>query len=196
MSPQGTRRRGSALEAAIFEAALEALGTLGRANLTMEAVAGRAQTGKATLYRRWTSLDELLRDALAHALPDPDAVPLHDNVRDDLVGLLMCYASVVEASHGTAFQALKEKTAGESGRPGLLHDVVHQRIVTPVKIRLADALRRGVERGEVRADILVEKLAQMGPAMIMYECLTGSEEISEKYVISLVDEVLMPALRP
>src|SRR4051794_22556600 len=90
MTP-ATRRRGDALEKAIFDAVFEQLSAVGYAKLTMEGIAAAAQTGKAALYRRWTTKDDLLRDALEHALPVPSEIPEHDNVRDDLLALLRCY---------------------------------------------------------------------------------------------------------
>ncbi|MEV7028182.1 TetR family transcriptional regulator, partial [Kitasatospora sp. NPDC093558] len=57
------RRRGEVLESAIFGATLQQLVTDGYARLTMEGVAAAAQTGKAALYRRWSSKEELVKDA-------------------------------------------------------------------------------------------------------------------------------------
>ncbi|TDD64977.1 TetR family transcriptional regulator, partial [Actinomadura rubrisoli] len=65
----GTRRRGGDLEAAIYEAVFAQLEAVGYRRLTMEGVAAAARTGKAALYRRWPSKDELVTDALKHVLP-------------------------------------------------------------------------------------------------------------------------------
>jgi len=48
-----TRRRGAELEAALLDAAWDELQAVGYAGLTMEAVADRAGTSRAVLYRRW-----------------------------------------------------------------------------------------------------------------------------------------------
>ena len=50
MTP-ATRRRGTALEAALLEAAWDELSEVGYAALTMEGVAARARTSRAVLYR-------------------------------------------------------------------------------------------------------------------------------------------------
>ncbi|CAM5724390.1 hypothetical protein SVIOM342S_03175 [Streptomyces violaceorubidus] len=70
-----SRRRGAVLERAILEAALDQLGTVGWNGLTMEGVAAGAQTGKAAVYRRWPSKEDLVADALRSGLPDFDTVP-------------------------------------------------------------------------------------------------------------------------
>jgi hypothetical protein len=48
-----TRRRGDALEHALLDAAWDELQAVGYAGLTIEAVADRAGTSRAVLYRRW-----------------------------------------------------------------------------------------------------------------------------------------------
>ncbi|HEX6011866.1 MAG TPA: helix-turn-helix domain-containing protein, partial [Geminicoccaceae bacterium] len=67
---------------------LDQLQAVGYVGLTMEGVAAGAHTGKAALYRRWPRKEDLVVDALEHALPSPTDLPDHGNVRDDLLDLL------------------------------------------------------------------------------------------------------------
>lgn len=75
------RRRGAVLERAILDAALEQLSTVGWNGLTMEGVAARAQTGKAAVYRRWPSKEDLVADALKAGLPSLTEAPDLGSVR-------------------------------------------------------------------------------------------------------------------
>src|SRR5438093_6245104 len=52
--------------------------------LTMEGVAAGAQTGKAAVYRRWPSKEDLVADALEAGLPRFEEVPDLGSVREDL----------------------------------------------------------------------------------------------------------------
>src|SRR5882757_7053536 len=63
------RRRGAQLDDAIYQACIDELQENGYLGLTMDKIAARARTGKATLYRRWPSKVELVADALQHSLP-------------------------------------------------------------------------------------------------------------------------------
>jgi AcrR family transcriptional regulator len=189
MNAPATRRRGSALEKAIFDAVFEQLNAVGYSRLTMEGVAAAAQTGKASLYRRWATKDDLLRDALEHALPSPAEIPAHDNVRDDLLALMRCYRDVTDITRGTVFQVLKIE-AGESSF--LLHTVVRERIVGPLRQMIFDALQRGAERGEVRPEAATWQVARVGPAMVMYHCLTESKDVPDDLLVSIVDDILVP----
>ncbi|MCW2938985.1 MAG: TetR family transcriptional regulator [Actinomycetia bacterium] len=188
MTP-ATRRRGTELEQAIFDAVFEQLGAVGYARLTMEGVAASAHTGKAALYRRWASREDLLRDALEHALPAPAEVPQHGNIHDDLLELLRCYRDVTEVTKGAVFKLLK--IDGEDGYV-LLHSVVRERVVAPLRQMILDALRRGAERGDVRPEAATRQVAHVGPAMVMYHCLTESADLPDEMLISIVDEILMP----
>src|SRR5215467_4565735 len=81
-----SRRRGQDLEKAIFKATLWELAEYGYGGITMEGVANRAHTGKAALYRRWSSKDDLIVDALDSELSiKRDEPPDTGSVRDDML---------------------------------------------------------------------------------------------------------------
>src|SRR5438445_2508913 len=66
-SSSRSRRRGEVLERALYEATLAELAEVGYGGLTMEGIAARAHTGKAALYRRWCSKQDLVHAALVYA---------------------------------------------------------------------------------------------------------------------------------
>ena len=59
------RPRNASVDAAIIQAALEMLDEVGLQAVSMDGVAARAGVGKATIYRRWDSREDLLIDAVA-----------------------------------------------------------------------------------------------------------------------------------
>ena len=76
------RPRSERSHLAIVKAALELLVEVGYQRLTMEQVQRRAGVGKATIYRRWTSKAELVKDAIQHfsaELPLPDTGSLAED---------------------------------------------------------------------------------------------------------------------
>lgn len=193
MTP-GTRRRGSDLEAAIFKAVLDQLRAVGYAKLSMEGVAAAAQTGKAALYRRWSSKEELVRDTLLHVLPSPADLPWHDSVRDDLLEMLGCWAEVVTVSHGTVLEVLK---TDEGGGLDLLKSTIRGMVTGPLRVLILQALQRGVERGEVRPEAATPLIARVGSAMITAYCLdTSASAVPKDYIEQVVDEIVMPLVTP
>ena len=84
-----TRRRGEALEAALLDAAWDELQAAGYQAMTMEAVADRAGTSRAVLYRRWPKKAELVVAALRRHRPMLSGeVPDTGSLRGDVVALL------------------------------------------------------------------------------------------------------------
>src|SRR5579875_3696618 len=65
------RRRGAELEDAILSAAFAELVEVGYTAFSVEGVAARAGTGKASIYRRWPTKQHLVTDALLSQLPTP-----------------------------------------------------------------------------------------------------------------------------
>ena len=185
------RRRGEALRQAIFDAVFAQLREVGYGRLTMGAVAAEAGTGKAALYRRWCTKEELVADALRHGLPAPHDAPTHDTVRADLVELLGRLRDALARSRG----------AGLNAEDGMVREAFTERIVGPCQELIVQALHRGVRRGEVRVEVLdprvAGKIAAVGPAMLVHHALTGEAapfDVGAFDVEALVDDVLMRML--
>lgn len=175
------------MSAAVFE-----LGEVGYDALTMEGVAARAHTGKAALYRRWSSKEELVVEALQCMLPPCGDAPDTGSVRDDLVELLTSMAATVSTPAGSAVQAMM---SNQQCGPEMAH-TVHNQVLAPRKAMMLGALQRGAARGEVRPDAVTRLIAEVGPALIIQHLLTDGPPIGKRVVEDIVDQVVMPLLRP
>ena len=191
-APASTRRRGQTLEQAIFQAVLDQLQTVGYARLTMEGVAGCAHTGKAALYRRWPRKEDLVVDALDHVLPSLADLPDHGNVRDDLLDLLRQLAAMVNSGTGCALRCLLAEVDREHPFARLLHE----RVFAPRKRSFRVVLQRAADRGQLRADAASQLVADVGPAMVVQRFLVDGPPVPDDYVVSILDQVVMPLLRP
>jgi AcrR family transcriptional regulator len=190
--PHGpTRRRGATLERAIFAAVLDQLQAGGYLGLTMEGVAARAHTGKAALYRRWPRREDLVVDALDHALPSLADLPDHGNVRDDLLDLLRRMTAMVNSATGCALRCL----LAEIDRDHPFARLLHERVFAPRKQTFLTVLQRAADRGEVRADAASPLVADVGPAMVAQRFLADGPPVPDDYVVSVLDNVVMPLLR-
>ncbi|MGX1510243.1 AcrR family transcriptional regulator [Streptomyces collinus] len=157
----------------------------------MDRVAADARTGKAALYRRWPSKAELVVDTLDHALPAPEDVPDTGNVRDDLVEHMRQKAEVLNSSVGRAVQSL----LAEIDRDRPLVRLVQERVFQPRENVFQLILERGVQRGEVRSGRLSPLVAELGPAMLVQRFLSDSAPVPDDYLVSVVDELIMPIVR-
>lgn len=188
---KGPRRRGDALYAAIFEATLDELITVGYAELKMEHVANRARASKGSLYRRWSSRAELVADAVHHTLPSCGEPPDTGSVREDILICLRGFATLLNGASGEAVRGLLAETIRH---PDLM-DVIRTRFVDPSVGLLLDVLRRGVARGEVRATALTPRIASVGPDLLRQHFLIHPSPISDRILIEIVDDVIIPLIR-
>jgi AcrR family transcriptional regulator len=187
-----TRRRGDALECAIYEAVFHQLQTVGYTGLTMEGVAACARTGKAALYRRWTGKQDLVVDAIDHALPSLADLPDHGDVRDDLLDLLRRMAGMVNSPTGCALQCL----LAEVDRDHQFSALLHERVLAPRKGSFLAVLERAADRGQVRREAVNPLVAEAGLAMVVQRFLVDGPPVPDAYVVSVLDGVVMPLLRP
>ena len=165
------RPRSPEAHAAILRAALELAVEGGLRGLSMEAIAARAGVGKATIYRRWKSKEELFAEAIASIAVNPD-VPDTGSVRGDFEA---ASSAAVERMAPEAFRVLPRLLADAADDPELLA-ALHTALVRPRRAAIGAVLRRGIERGELRADIDVDLISDMliGP-LIARVLLSGGD---------------------
>ena len=165
------RPRDPGCDARILEATLGLLADGGYDGVTMEAVAARAGVGKATLYRRYLGKDAMIVDALA-TLSEPVSRVSRGNVRDDLVALLQATVRTISSPAG---RLLPRLVSAAVDNPGLLERYRAQ-VVTPRRQGFADVLLRGVQSGELRADLDVEQTIDLLVGPVLYRSLLRPDE--------------------
>ncbi|WP_031037785.1 TetR/AcrR family transcriptional regulator [Streptomyces sp. NRRL F-5650] len=194
-SPQTpSRRRGAVLERAILEAALDQLGTVGWNGLTMEGVAAGAQTGKAAVYRRWPSKEDLVADALRSGLPDFDTVPDLGSVREDLLELCRRARDAMFSRPGFALRSVIHEC--DSTQAERFYAVITKGVVEPTLTMICEVINRGMERGEVRRDAANGYVFDAIPAMMMYRSKICASEWTDRELEDLIDQLMVPLLRP
>lgn len=184
----GPRRRGAVLQQAILDATLDQLREVGYAGLTMEGVATAAGTGKAALYHRWPNKDALVADALATVLPDPAALELGDDPVDDIHRVLRCMRDAMNVTAGHVFQSVKQQAGGGE----FLHLMVQQQVMDPCRRQILDALERGRALGRLRPGAANERVANVGPAMLIHYAVTVEPMVPDEYVAAIVEDVIRP----
>ncbi|MFJ6838057.1 TetR/AcrR family transcriptional regulator [Streptomyces sp. NPDC091209] len=188
-----SRRRGAVLERAILEAALEQLGAVGWNGLTMEGVAARAQTGKAAVYRRWPSKEDLVADALQAGLPDLTEAPDLGGVREDLLEVCRRVRAAMFSPPGIALRSvLHECDVTQAER---FSQVIIGGVVEPTLRLLREVVHRGIARGEVRPDASNSYVFDAVPAMMMYRSKMCASEWSDLDLQEMIDQMMVPLLR-
>jgi len=189
------RKRGVALEDAIHDAVFAELTEVGYAAFTIEAVAARAQTGKASIYRRWETKAELVIDAFVTRFGKPDEIVcelLADtsaSTRDLLVRMGM-HISELSDEAAEAIRAI----ACEATRDPDLAAAVDEKVHRPKRAAIVELLHRGIARGEVRPDAVCGLYADILPAMLTYRMVLNNQPVSEQEIVEIVDHALMPLI--
>ena len=191
--PVSLRRRGPVLEQAILEAALEQLSTVGGSGLTMEGVAAGARTGKAAVYRRWSTKEALVADALRGGLPTLDEAPDFGGIRADLYEVCRRLRDAMLSGPGVALRSvLHECDVNAAER---FHAVIINGMIEPSTELFRAIVARGIDRGEVRPDAMCEMVFDVIPAMMMYRTKVCGSEWPDDEIGRMIDQVMVPLFR-
>jgi len=154
--PSG-RPRSARARQAILDATLQLLVEDGFDGMSIEAVAARAGVGKATIYRRWSSKRDLVAAALS-SIDEEIRVPDTGNTREDFVALVRDFARV---SLSTVLGPLIGRVAGAVVNDPELMEIGWTSLIAKRQEIGKDLLRRGIERGDVRADADLDVVMNM-----------------------------------
>jgi AcrR family transcriptional regulator len=105
MTAPGTARPGgrtARVTESVFAAAIAELAARDYADISVESIAARAGVHKTTVYRRWGSKAEIIRQALAGAATAGIPVPDTGGVDEDLRTLARAVQAVLSAPAGAA----------------------------------------------------------------------------------------------
>lgn len=186
------RTRDASLDGAIRQAVIEIFAQSGAAGVTMDAVAQRVGAGKASLYRRWNSKEELLVDALTAANDARNHAEVDTgSLRGDLVQLFSQLYSVddpvLQAVHQEIMRDLR-------GTLSYMEKVAPERLLKR-RQRIQAVFVRAMERGEIAADLELGLLQDVLSAMILYGYITKGQMVTKALISKYVDGLIMPIVR-
>ena len=185
------RPRSVRADEAIIEATLDLLaeGSTIEA-LSIEAIAARAGVGKATIYRRWSGKDALLMDALRRLKGVPPQ-PAGHSVRDDLVLLVGAVGHNVDPRAARIMPCLVPEVNRSPD-----HFQLYQNIIEPRRKLMREVLRRGVDSGELRADLDIElAMALLSGPMLIQRVLRWHPELDERILPERVVDGVLEGIR-
>jgi AcrR family transcriptional regulator len=171
---------------AITRAALDLLAERGFQAATIEAIALRAGVGRNTIYRRWSSKEELIADALRELTTDFDAWGAED-LYSLLLNWLRDFARTFsDPLHGRLLAGV----LGELHQNPVFADVYADRVVRPRREALLARLTEARGRGELRPDADVELVADLlGGALLLRLLPLGLPAAGETYAEELLETI-------
>jgi AcrR family transcriptional regulator len=176
------RPRDPATDEHIVTAAADLMLTRGFDKMTVDDVATRAGVGKATVYRRWPSKEDLAVAAMDRVygveIPEPDTGSVESDLRQS-------YRELLTAVNTPAGRDLLRASITESLRDeriaGLYRSASERREQQTRRI-----FERAITRGEVRADADLDALAQWLSGLLAFRVVTQRPLPTENDVDGLV----------
>jgi AcrR family transcriptional regulator len=180
------RPREERADRAIVTATLELIAEHGVRDLRMDDIADRARVGKATIYRRHRSKDELVTAAVA-ALVSDIKVPDFGSTKRDLLELMR---SAVDVYNGSVEAAAMPGLIDAMSRNAELARAVRQGFLAGRRAALRAVLERGVERGDLRSDLDFELALDVLGGPLFYRLLVTGGPIDRELAEGVVELIL------
>ena len=181
------------IERRVLAAALTVYGEVGWAGFTLDRVARRAPVGKAALYRRWPSKEDLLLAALEHLAEPPGDEADPADLRGCLIGMT---EQVIDMFVGPKALVLPRVLIEASQYPPRFDDMV-QNIVRARFGTVRTVIQAAADRGELPArtppDLIIDAI--MGRVISLIVLTPGARRATinaerDRYAASITDFVL------
>lgn len=191
LNPRVQRRRGRGLEEALLDAAWEELTERGYDNFTIDAVAARAGTSRAVLYRRWVGKQELVFAALKYEVgKDIVVTPDTGSLRGDVIALLQ-QANKVRVGLATQLFTQLGGFYRQTGTSLADLSAFVQGGRNPI---MEQVIQRAVDRGEIQSEQVTERIARLPVDLFRYEVLMTLHPLSDETIEEIVDTIFLPLL--
>ncbi|MFJ4921211.1 TetR/AcrR family transcriptional regulator [Streptomyces sp. NPDC088725] len=178
-------------EAELYAAVLDLLREVGYDALTMDAVATRTHSSKATLYRQWGSKPELVARALRHDKPVQFLEIDTGSLRGDFHAMIArtddCQMEKDSALMRGLFHAVHDNPE--------LNQALRELLVEPEITGLEMLLERAVARGEVDADNpALSYVPHMLVGAVVARQLIEGRSVDRGFLTDYLDAVVLPTL--
>ncbi len=183
--PARGRPRDVGADERILASTFRHLVEVGYGGLSIEAVAADAGVAKTTIYRRYPTKRDLVVAAMRAGTPftpPPTDVPVRDALDQFVRGAIR---TLIESG---AARVLGSLLVEEQREPGVL-EVFRERILLPRRELVEAMLLRGIERGEVRADIDLLVVVEMTAGAVFGHHVLLGQHADEAWIHALVDHV-------
>ncbi|MBD2447740.1 TetR/AcrR family transcriptional regulator [Nostoc sp. FACHB-152] len=162
-NPSG-RPRSSQADQAILQATLDLLAQIGYQSMSIEAIASRAGVGKTTIYRRYTSKEELVADAI-ESLREDLQIPNTGSFWGDMDIVIENAANRIQSPLGRQTLALIISTASSNPQ---FAQVYWKKYTQPRRDAFAQVLERAKSRGEIQPDADIDLIIDLVSGSLYY----------------------------
>ncbi len=159
--------------------------------ITVDAIAEKSGSCKATVYRWWPNkaavLIEAFRETVARELPEPDTGDFRADIRKQLQN----FTKIILWGGGKTFSRF---IAGAQNDPDVA-EAFREAWIRPRRVEAKKVFARYVENGVARPDLDLDLAVEIMFAPLYYRLLTGYGQITDAYIEELIDAALQGLLK-
>ena len=188
---RGGRPRDPSRDGVIRAAILRLLAEVGYGALTMDAVASEAGVGKATIYRRWRTKQDLVVDTISDLNRAEASPPDTGSLEGDLRQMLRSLVAVITGPTGAATLSLLSTVPHQPA----LAQAFRNGPLAVWRSSFEEIWSRAEQRGEVQPGVAGSVVAETTSALLVQRWLLTGRPIDEAYADEVLDSVVLPLLR-
>ncbi|MFD6511815.1 TetR/AcrR family transcriptional regulator [Rhodococcus sp. NPDC060176] len=174
-TPQRPGGRSARVREAVLAATAAELSERGFAAMTIEDIATRSGVHKTTIYRRWSTLAQLVADTAVEVSATTVPIPDTGSIESDLRAMARSIVALVTSESGGALVAALFSDAVRTPEVATL-----KREFYSARYELADiVVRRAVERGEISEKVSAADLLAAVAAPIYYRLLVADLPVDQ-----------------
>jgi AcrR family transcriptional regulator len=190
-SSRGGRPRDPSRDGVIRAAILRLLAEVGYGALTMDAVASEAGVGKATIYRRWRTKQDLVVDTISELNRAGADLADTGSLEGDLRATLHRMVAMIDGPIGAATVSVLSSIPHQPALEQAFRD-------GPLAVwrQAFDALwARAEQRGEIRPGLAGTTVAETATALLVQRWLLTRRPVDAAYADEVLDTVVLPLIR-
>jgi AcrR family transcriptional regulator len=190
-SSRGGRPRDPSRDGVIRAAILRLLADVGYGALTMDAVAAEAGVGKATIYRRWRTKQDLVVDTISDLNRDQARTPDTGSLEGDLREMMHTFVDVVNGPTGAATLSLLSTVP----RHPALAEAFRNGPLTVWSRSFEQVWQNAEARGEIDPAFRTSVAAEAISALLVQRWLLTGRPVDEAFADEVLDTVVLPLVR-
>ncbi|ORW00027.1 TetR/AcrR family transcriptional regulator [Mycobacterium kyorinense] len=178
MTTEIGRPRDKRIDGAVLRATVELLAETGYADLSVDAIARRANTSKPAIYRRWPGKAHLVHEAV-FPLGDATALPDTGSLAGDVREMVRRTAAVLTTP---AARAALPGLVAEMAADLTLHSALLERFGDILSRGLSQRLADAVARGEARPDVTAAEVVEAVAGTTFLALLTRADQLDDTWI--------------
>jgi AcrR family transcriptional regulator len=188
---RGGRPRDPSRDGVIRAAILHLLAQVGYGALTMDAVASEAGVGKATIYRRWRTKQDLVVDTISDLNRDVACPPDTGSLEGDLRQMLRSMVAVITGPTGAATLSLLSTVPHQPA----LADAFRNGPLAVWRESFDQIWQRAEQRGEIPQGVSASVLGETTSALLVQRWLLTGRPVDDAFADEVLDSVVLPLIR-